>query len=148
MEPKLPAPKPDQAIGWTSKLFDKFDARALSIDISSTGPRAVRSFAAPGENMHWPVFTVEGKGAAGQLRKAQRQNLYNAAIMINNLLELKKMVTSKDSPFGRALVMSMELTAEVVQLNCHWAIRSAEGDIIFYGKTLGSWSLHCPRPDT
>jgi hypothetical protein len=148
MTPKLPPPKPDQAIGWTPNMFDKFNAAVLLTSAPPLGQKSARSFAAPNDNLHWPVFTVEGKGAAGQLRKARRQNLHNGSIMVNNFLELKKKVNATTLSFGRAMVMSMELTAEIVQLNCHWAARSINGDVTYYGRTLGSWSLHCPRQST
>lgn len=119
--PRLPPPKPDQAIGWTSKAFDDFYTGASLTVIPTNGRKTPKSFASPSDNLHWPVFTVEGKGAAGQLRKARRQNLHNASIMMNNFFELRKRTESHELPFGRAMVMTMELTAEVVQLNCHWA---------------------------
>ena len=118
-------------------MFDKFDAGVLLTSAPPLGQKSARSFASPNDNLHWPVFTVEGKGAAGQLRKARRQNLHNGSIMVNNFLELKKKVNATTLSFGRAMVMSMELTAEVVQLNCHWAAKSINGDVIYYGKTLG-----------
>ena len=88
--PRLPPPKPDQAIGWTSKAFDEFYAGPLLIFIPTNGRKTPKSFASPSDNLHWPIFTVEGKGAAGQLRKARRQNLHNASVMINNFFELSK----------------------------------------------------------
>lgn len=145
LTPRLPPPKPDQAIGWTSKAFDEFYAGPLLTLIPTNGRKTSKSFASPSDNLHWPVFTVEGKGAAGQLRKARRQNLHNASVMINNFFELRKRTGSQQLPFGQALVMTMELTAEVAQLNCHWPSRSTNGDMICYGRTLESWSLHSPR---
>ncbi len=144
MTPKLSPPKPDQAIGWTSKMFSQLNAGALFTVTSPSGRRKSRSFAAPSENLVWPVFTVEGKGAAGQLRKARRQNMHNGSIMVNNLLELKKKAQAGKVPFGQAIAMSMELTAEVVQLNCHWATLT-KNEIHYWIRTCGSWSLHCPR---
>ncbi len=145
LTPRLPPPKPDQAIGWTSKTFEKFYAGTSLTIIPRNGQKTLKSFASPSDNLHWPVFTVEGKGAAGQLRKARRQNLHNASVMINNFFELKKRTGSPELSFGQAIVITMELTAEVAQLNCHWPSRSINGDVIYYGRTLESWSLHSPR---
>ncbi len=107
--------------------------------------RARGSNASPSDNLHWPVFTVEEKGAAGQLRKARRQNLHNASVMINNFFELKKRTGSPELSFGQAIVITMELTAEVAQLNCHWPSRSINGDVIYHRRALESWSLYSPR---
>lgn len=65
--------------------------------------------------------------------------------MVNNFLELKKKVNVITLYFGRAMVMLIELTAEIVQLNYHQAARSINGDITYYGRTLGSQSLYYPR---
>jgi len=116
---KLPPPKPDQTIGWTPKMFDKFNAGVLLTSAPPLGQKGARSLAAPNDSLHWPVFTVEGKGAAGQLRKARRQKLHNESIMVNNFLQLKEKVNAATPSFSRATVMSIELTAEIVQLNCH-----------------------------
>lgn len=145
---RLPPPKPNQAIGWTSKTFDDFYTGASLTVILTNGRKTPKSFASSSDNLHWLVFIVEGKDAAGQLRKARRQNLHNAFVMMNNFFELRKRIGSHEMLFERAMIMTMKLTAEVVQLNCHWASRSTHGDMIYYGRTLESWSLHSPRLTT
>jgi hypothetical protein len=110
---KLPPPKSDQAIGWTPKMFDKFDAGVLLTSAPPLGQKSARSFASPNDNLHWPVFTVEGKGAVGQLRKARRQNLHNGSIMVNNFLELKKKVNATTPSFGQRCVPGQSLLGGV-----------------------------------
>jgi hypothetical protein len=68
--------------------------------------------------------------------------------MVNNFLELKKKVNVTTLSFGREMVMLIELTAEIVQLNYHWATKSINGDVTYYGRTLDSWSLYYPRQST
>ena len=146
LRPRLPSPKPDQAIGWSPKAFSQYNAIKRLTLPSAGGRRTHKSYAAPSDGLHWPVFTVEGKGAAGELRKARQQNLHNAAIMVSNRLKLKAMNGTTEGFLGRVGAVTMELTAEVVQLNCHWA-RNVDGHIVFYGRILNSWSLYSPFPE-
>ena len=111
MVPKIPPPKPDQAIGWSPRAFIQYNAIKQLTVLSPGGRRAKKSYASPCDSLRWPVFTVEGKGAAGELRKARRQNLHNAAIMVNNRLSLKEKIGSSESFLGRIGAITMELTA-------------------------------------
>lgn len=147
MSPRLADPKPDQSFGWRLEKFDGLLDANVSAILSIPVSRKKRlSFASPCADLYWPVATVEGKGAAGQLRQAHLQNLNNASIMLNNLFELKKRVDPDSIPSKRAMVVTVELTAETAQLNCHWACRNAtSGQLNFWGKTPGSWGLHSPK---
>jgi hypothetical protein len=39
-------------------MFDKFNAAVLLTSAPPLGQKSARSFAAPNDNLHWPVFTV------------------------------------------------------------------------------------------
>lgn len=144
--PKLSPPKPDTAIGWSTESFEN----SLDADFfSENGPTSTKpgdSYATPSEEMCWPVVTIEGKGARGQICKARLQNLHNASIMVNNILELKIRVREKtkgndlEDFYGRALVFTVELTTELIQINCHWAVKGKDGQTSYYGRTLDSWT--------
>lgn len=79
-----------------------------------------RAYSAPNGDMYWPMITIKGKSARGQVHKARLQNLHNASIMVNNILELKKNVSKKikgnelEAFYGWALVFTMELTTELI----------------------------------
>lgn len=148
--PKLSPPKPDIAIGWSIESFESSYADLFYLQGAATSMHG-RSYSAPSGEMYWPMVTIEGKGAKGQIRIARLQNLHNASIMVNSILELKRNVSKKtkgnelEAFYGRALVFTVELTAELIQLNCHWAVEGNNGQTSYYGRTLDSWSLHSPK---
>lgn len=139
---RLSSFKSNQAIDWISKIFDNFYTNASLTVILTNDQKTSKSFASSSDNLHWLIFIVEKKDVTGQLRKIRRQNLHNAFVMMNNFFELRKRIKSHEMFFERVMIMTMKLTAEIVQLNCHWASRSTHKNMIYYERTLESWSLH------
>lgn len=75
------------------------------------------------------------------MRVARLQNLHNGAIMLSNLFELKRKCGNEETFFNKIHVISVELTAESVQLSCYWSSRNNIGAIEHFGKRLQCWSL-------
>ena len=134
--PNLTAPKPDRTFGFKAAVFPHDIALA-----------AMGTYAAPATNAQeeliWPYFTVEGKGQGGKLRIARLQSLHNSAIMLNNLLQLRKAVGKEDVFYNKSHVMSLELTVESIHLSCYWAIKEAS-TVKFYGQCVGCWTPNDP----
>ena len=42
--------------------------------------------------------------------------------------------------FNKVHAMSLELTAESIQLSCYWAVRGESGDVKYYGMQLRTWT--------
>lgn len=145
---RLSSFKLNQTIDWISKIFDNFYTNASLTVILMNDQKTLKSFASSSDNLHWLIFIVKRKDAVGQLRKIRRQNLHNAFVMMNNFFKLRKRIESHKMFFERVMIMTMKLTTEIVQLNCHWASRSTHENIIYYERTLESWSLHSSRLTT
>lgn len=139
---RLSSFKLNQTINWISKIFNNFYMNASLTVILMNDQKTSKSFASLSDNLHWLIFIVKRKDAVGQLRKIRRQNLHNAFVMMNNFFELRKRIKSHEIFFKRVMIMTMKLTIEIVQLNCHWASRSTHENMIYYERTLESWSLH------
>ncbi|MCJ1393857.1 hypothetical protein MMC18_006733 [Xylographa bjoerkii] len=130
-------PKPDQALGWTMVGLGSLEA----IVTLRFHPPKRKSWAAPNEQIYFPVFTTEGKGAKGDLTIAMRQNLWNGAIMVNNLLKLKRETDQEDNFLGQAMVFSVECSDQIAQLSCHWANKDSEGNVCYWAKDIANWTL-------
>jgi len=127
---------PDRAIGWKTQVFDYPDA--LKVIEPWMCPVASNT------DFAWPLFTIEVKGDKGNLKVARLQNLHNGATMLSNLIQLRKLSKAdlNDDFFGKIHVMSLELSAESVQLSGYWAIRDASGGIKYYGMRIRTWTLY------
>ncbi|MCJ1435735.1 hypothetical protein MMC27_005110 [Xylographa pallens] len=145
-------PKPDQALGWTMVALGSLEA-IVKLRFhppkeergDTTEAEGWKSWAAPNEQIYFPVFTTEGKGAKGDLTVAMRQNLWNGAIMVNNLLKLKRETGQEDSFLRRAMVFSLECTDQLAQLNCHWAAKDPKGIVCYWAKDIFNWTLRDRR---
>ncbi|MCJ1416316.1 hypothetical protein MMC32_002651 [Xylographa parallela] len=143
---------PDQALGWIMVALGSLEA---IVKLRFHPPKEERgdileaygwkSWAAPNEQIYFPVFTTEGKGAKGDLTVAMRQNLWNGAIMVNNLLKLKREIGQEDSFLGRAMVFSLECIDQIAQLNCHWAAKDPKGIVRYWAKDIFNWTLRDRR---
>jgi hypothetical protein len=72
----------------------------------------------PARDIAWPYCTIEIKGPQGQLNVARLQNSLNGAVMMNNMLELRRMLGKEYELLGQIIVVTMELTTESISL-CH-----------------------------
>lgn len=139
---KLTVPQPDQAIGWTpSSFLGRLDGRVDAALTRSHGGRRFGSYWSPCEGLCFPVITVEGKGAAGQARIARLQNLHNASFMLNNQHELCQKAQRAEFPYQRVMAISIIITAEIAEVNCHWISKALDGRLTFWGKLLEAWGL-------
>lgn len=142
--PKLTAPQPDRTVGWRASAFTSQEA----ID----GIETLGSYACPiptKPDMTFPLFCTEEKGPKGGLETARLQSLSNGAHMLSNLLHLKQN-SGKDSQvdpafFKKVHVVTAEVTVDIIQLSCYWAVRGANGTIHFVGKVLHSWQPARPQ---
>ena len=134
-KPALTAPKPDMTIGWFRRVFNRY-------------PQAMRYLAAracpvaSNPEVAIPLFTIEVKGDRGNLKAARLQNLHNGATMLSNLWHIRQFCRTEDEGdfFNKVHAMSLELTAEIVQLSCYWANRDENGMISYYGMALHTWT--------
>ncbi|KAI4126370.1 MAG: hypothetical protein LQ347_005002 [Umbilicaria vellea] len=137
-KPVLSTPKPDTTIGWASGIFPFPEATNL-----------VRKAMYPlSKNLKlaWPLFTVEAKGDGGNLKVAKLQNLHNGALMLSNLLKLRRASGKEQDFFNKIHAMSLEFTSETVQLSCYWAIQDGNpSEVRYYGMSIGSWSVVDPN---
>lgn len=133
-KPSLTTVKPDRTIGWSRRMFE------YQYAMKYLGPRACPI--AANQSLVWPLFTVEVKGDKGNLKVARLQNLHNAATMLSNLLYLKRFFPKEkqDGFFNKVHVMSLELTAESIQLSCYWATRGKGDNVNYYGMKLRTWT--------
>lgn len=62
--------------------------------------------------------------------------------MLSNFLSLRQFYKDEKENefFNKVHVMSLELTAESIQLSCYWATRSEGSDIKYYGMKLRTWT--------
>ena len=127
MQPSISPAKPDQAFGFTPRTFH-FPHAALFM----------KSVMCPTRDLAWPYFTVETKGRQGHLDVARLQNSHNGAIMLNNMLQLKRTLNKEHEILGSMRVITMELTTESISLCGHMVVRNASGDPEFH-----SWCLSC-----
>ena len=131
-KPLLTTIKPDRTVGWSRRMFEY--PRALKYLDARACPVASN----PG--LAWPLFTAEVKGNKGDLKVARLQNLHNGAIMLSNLLHIRKFYREEEEFFNKVHAMSLELTAESIQLSCYWAVRGESGDVKYYSMQLRTWT--------
>jgi hypothetical protein len=118
VRPLLKPPKPDQAFGFTPQTFP-FPQASLCL----------KSAMSPARDIAWPYCTIEIKGRQGQLNIARLQNSLNGAVMMNNMLELKRMLGKEDELLGQIIVVTMELTTESISLCGQFTTRNTTGDL-------------------
>jgi len=156
LEPKLTAPQPDVAYGWsTQSTSNSFAQSLLSKDVQLKRVRKnkeeifteIRSFATPSPMLTWPVFTVEGKGSKGASPVANKQNMDNGSIMVNNILQLKRKIGQETGFYDRALVLTLDATEVYLQLNIHWASLAVNGEVTCLMRQLESWNPRQIGPD-
>jgi hypothetical protein len=120
LRPALAVPKADRTFGWSSFTFPYPKAtRHLGCAIRPVPLRP---------QLSWPYLTVELKGETGSLRVASLQNLHNGAVMLNNLLLLKRAAGKaggEEEFLGKTHVLSIEFTTETITLSCYWASLAA-----------------------
>jgi len=140
---KMAVPKPDAAIGWQKPFFPELLVGEVSSALRVMyGPEEFGSYASPCKNICFPVITIEGKGSGGVMRVAHHQNSYNAAVMLNNLHELCLKAGRAEFPYGQVMALTINITAELLRLNCHWISKDARtGRLLFY---ISNWTwMHC-----
>lgn len=153
LSPQLSDPRPDMAYGWKEQAFQGLSSSgALDEVYIDQGKREtqtryqdeLRSYQAPSSRLFWPVVTIEGKGPRGTLDEAHLQNAYNAAVMLNNIFQLKRKA-HRPLPYDQALVFTVNLVYYNIELTCHWVSAGEDGQDVFLGKVLRCWTM---RDDT
>jgi hypothetical protein len=125
LRPSIKPAKPDQAFGFMPDVFP-FPQASLHI----------KSAMCPARDLAWPYFTVETKGRQGQLDVARLQNSLNGAIIMNNMLQLKRVLGKEEEFLARITVMTMELTSESISLSGHFTLQNPSGDFEYHSTCL------------
>ena len=133
-KPALTAVKPDMTIGWSKAVFTQRKA------VGHLGAHACPVVAY--SELAFPLFTVEVQGDRGSLRVARLQNLHNGATLLSNLWHIRQYYNKEreDEFFNKVHALSLQLTPESIQLSCYWAARRENGQIMFYGTQVRTWS--------
>lgn len=156
LEPRLTAPQPDVAYAWsTQSTFNAFAQLLLSKEVQFKRTKKnteevfteTRTFATPSPMLAWPLFTVEGKGSKGASSIANKQNMDNGSIMVNNILQLKRKIGQEMGFYDRALVLTLDATDVYLQLNIHWASLAVNGEVTYLMRQLESWNPRQIGPD-
>ena len=136
VKPALTPVKPNWTYGWPKKHFEC--KRAMKL----LGAYACPVVKSP--QLAFPLFTIEVKGEKGCLKVARLQNLHNGATMLSNLWNIRQFYDKEKENefFDNVHAMSLQLTAESIQLSCYWAARNGNGGIKFYGTEVRTWSLY------
>ena len=95
----------------------------------------------PHAHICWPYFTIEAKGPMQGVDVAILQNAYNGAIMLKNMLKLKREVNKEDDLLGKIQVITLDLTTETLSLHGHWAIRNRIGGLEYRSILLAAQSV-------
>ena len=95
----------------------------------------------PDTALAWPLFTAEAKSPLGKEYVSDLQNQYNGAVMVNNILQLKRAVVREDSFFDMGLVFTMSVNMYQDTLRVHWASRAANGTITYLAQELRRWGM-------
>ena len=122
-------PQPDQAFGFTEDLFPYRHAKA-HLDTAML----------PNAFVVWPYMTLETKGTVSSVDVFNLQNANNAAVMLHNMLQLKRALKKEDEFLGKIQVMSFNITPIVISLSGHWAIRNSAGKLEYHSVCLGDES--------
>ena len=87
-----------------------------------------------------PFLTIEAKSVKQSTEQGTIQNLYNGAIMVNNILHLKTKLDSDTEFYGVARVFSFCIDQYNVQVSMHWVERK-NGNLKFFGEVVMAWNL-------
>lgn len=123
-----------KAIGWDRALFQRYPKASEFLNAEMCPVLSSTTTA-------WPLFIAE-VGYGLPLKSARVHNLHNAAMLLSNIHRLKASVNKGKEFFDKVHVMSLQLSAENVQLSCYWAAQSNNNDAKLYGKILHTWSLY------
>ena len=136
LKPTVATPKPDRTFGWSASVFRQYKRAKTYLKLQMLPVAKNRELA-------WPLFTVEVKGDQGDMKIAKLQNLHNGAILLSNLLSLRQLSKQESAFYDKVHVMSLELTAESIQLSCYWAaLEVGTKNTMFYGMRLRTWSVY------
>jgi hypothetical protein len=86
----------------------------------------------------WPLVSVELKGERGLLADAICKNAQTGAVMVANLLQLKKRA-GLEMPYGRADVFTIAMDKFSVLIAAHWAVATDDGRTQYMHKTVRRW---------
>ncbi|MCJ1357485.1 MAG: hypothetical protein MMC33_007481 [Icmadophila ericetorum] len=141
IQPALAVPKADRAIGWSTRVFEAVYPKATTHLGCKISPiPMVTDFA-------WPYCTIELKGETGSRRIACLQNAHNGAVMLSNLLSLRRYVGKEDDFFNKVHALSVQCTTETIELSCYWAIKPSNDDVKYYGRSVKIW-MDSERPSS
>ena len=131
---RLATPKPDQTISFTASSFDCDDA-LISLGAYVCPVLLVLQIA-------FPCFTIKAKGDAGNLKTLRLQNLFNAHVMLNNILKLRQSVGTEESFLGQARIFLLGVITELIKLYYYQVSQDVNGQINFKGQAFNSWNLN------
>ena len=125
---KGPRPQPNFAVGLKLCAFtsDQLKKLQLSIGDWQTTSRLVAT-----DEMYFPFLTAEVKCGNEALNIADRQNAHNAAIAVNAVVELYRLVSRQDELNQKILAFSVSHDYEAVRMYGHYALIK-EKHALFY----------------
>ena len=92
-----------------------------------------------------PFLAIEAKSVKKNTEQAIFQNLYNGAIMVNNILHLKTKLGSDSEIYGVAKVFSFSFDQYNMRISVHW-VQRIDGKLKFFGRRIKAWNIECDTP--
>ncbi len=116
---KGPRPQPDFAVGLRSSAFTPDQLKKLQPSIGDwqTTSRLVAT-----DEMYFPLLTAEVKCGNEALNIADRQNAHSAAVAVNAVVELYRLVSRQYELNHRILTFSISHDNEAVRMYGHYAL--------------------------
>ena len=114
-----PRPQPDYSVGFRTSAFTEGQLQKLSPFVGRQGDRSI--FMAT-FFMYFPFLTCEVKGAAGDLRVADRQNAHSATLAVRGIVELSRLSKREKQLHGKILTFSISHDDQYVQIYGHYAL--------------------------
>ena len=125
---KGPRPQPDFAVGLKSSVFTPDQLKKLEPSIGDwkTTSRLVAT-----DEMYFPFLTAEVKCGNEALNIADRQNAHSAAIAVNAIVELYRLISRQEELNRKILTFSISHDNEAVRIYGHYALINGK-DTLFY----------------
>lgn len=134
-------PQPDYAVGLDSSAFSLEQMRKLQ---PSIGDLQTTSRIAATDEMLFPFLTVEVKCGNAALDAADRQNAHSAAVAVNAVVELYRMVARENELHREVLAFSISHDAESIRLYGHYAVIQRK-ETLFYRHIVDKFDFTRPN---
>ena len=124
-------PQPDMTYGLSCKKLQQTYPEAMGTDIWR--------YLQPIKNIVLPLLFFEAKGPKSPLEEARQQNQNNGACGLKNVVAMKRAANQPPENYvGKILALSIEATAQSVQVSYHWMTTDRDGNDLFWSSPLQS----------